>query len=156
MSRIAALISLQALLLAPSVADATLGLTLVSSPQFGLFYSGGSGRQFVLNTNGTITGTDADDYISGAMAGQFTVTDDSAPAAIVILVDNIVPSGGLSVADATCSYDGGPQESCDAPGMTDTSVSSATLKVGLDISTTQAHSGGDAASVSMDVSVTYL
>lgn len=140
----------------PTAARAAITLTLVEDPAFGIFFSGASGRQFILQTNGTIGGTHAADHVSGSVAGRFTVADDASPASIVILVDNIFTTGGFSVTEAICSYDGGADGVCDGGGMTETSVASATLKVGLDVSTTQAHGGGDTASVSMDVSVTYL
>ena len=135
---------------------AALTLTLVEDPVLGRYFSGASGRQFILNTDGTVSGTDAADYISGALAGRFTVADDASPSSIVILVDNISTSGGLTVTDAICSYDGGADASCDGAGMTETSAASALLRVGLDVSTSQIHGGGDMASVMMDVSVSYL
>jgi len=144
------------LLAFPGAAVAALTLTLITAPEFGILYAGAGGRQFVLNTNGTVTGTSASDYISGAAAGQLTVADTASPQSISILVDNISTFGGLSVNDALCSYNGGVQQSCDGAGMTVTSVSSATLRVGLDISTTALHSGGNSASISMDVSVTII
>ncbi len=144
------------LLTAPSTVFAALTLTLVTTPSFGTIFSGASSRQFVLNTDDTITGANSSDYISGAVAGQFTIADDSSPATVTILVDNISTLGGLTVNQAVCKYNGGSQQSCDGAGMNVTSVSSATLKVGLDISTSTAHNGGDTASVSIDVSVAYL
>jgi len=140
----------------PSTAIPALSLTLITSPEFGILYGGASGRQFILNTNSTITGTHSSDYISGAAAGQLTVGDTASPGSISILVDNISSFGGLSVNDALCSYNGGIQQSCDGAGMTVTSVSSATLRIGLEISTAALHSGGDSASISMDVSVTII
>ena len=144
------------LLIGSVTAVAALTLTRVTTPSFGVIFAGGSSRQFVLNTNDTVTGSSAGDYISGAVAGQFTVSDTSNPATINILIDNIGTLGGLTVNQALCSYNGGAQQSCDGAGMSVTSVSSATLKVGLDITTSTAHTGGDVASVSMDVSVAYL
>lgn len=143
-------------LVAPHPARATLTLTLLNEPNMGKYFSGASGRQFILRTDGSIGGADAADYLSGAIEGRFTVQDDLSPASIVILVDNITTTGGLSVSEALCSYDGGTEGSCDGAGMTETSVATATLRVGLDVSTTQAHSGGDTGSITMDVSVAYL
>ena len=82
-------------LLAPSTAIAALTLTLVTTPNFGIIFSGASGRQFILNTNDTVTGANASDHISGAVAGQFTVADTTSPATVNILVDNISTLGGL-------------------------------------------------------------
>lgn len=147
---------LLALLFVSNTGYGALTLSLISLPSPGLFFSGASGRQFVLNTNSTITGTHASDYISGAAAGQFTLADNSSPSTVTILVDNISALGGLTLNMALCSYNGGAQQRCDGAGMNVTSVSSATLRLGLDISTTITHSGGDAPSISMDVSIAYL
>ena len=135
---------------------AALTLTLLGSPDFGILFSGSSGRQFLLNTDGSISGANASDYISGAAAGQFTLADNSYPSSVTILVDNISASGGLTVNKAVCSYNGGAQTRCDGSGMNVTSISSASLKLGLDISTSTSHGGGSTASVSADVSVAYL
>lgn len=144
------------LLTTPGTATAALTLTRVASPSFGTVFSGASNRRLVLNTNGSISGSNASDYISGAAAGAFTVLDTSSPATISILVDNVSVVGGLTVNSVLCSYNGGTQQSCDGSGMSTTSASSASLKIGLDITTSTAHSGGDTASVNMDVSIAYL
>ncbi len=155
--RIGSLTSVALLSLAiPSLATATLTLSLTSEPTFGILFSGASNRQFILNTDDSISGTDSSDYISGAAAGSFSLTDSTSPASINLLVDNIGTSGGLTVNDVVCSYDGGSQQSCDGSGLNVTSTSSATIKLGLDISTSSAHSGGDTASVSLDLSISYL
>ena len=144
------------LLTTPGTAAAALTLTRVASPSFGTVFSGASNRRLVLNTNGSVSGSNASDYISGAAAGAFTVLDTSSPATISILVDNVSVVGGLTVNSVLCSYNGGTQQSCDGSGMSTTSASSASLKIGLDITTSTAHSGGDTASVNMDVSIAYL
>ncbi len=128
-----------ALLLGSVTAVAALALTRVTTPSFGVIFAGDSSRQFVLNTNDTVTGSGAGDHVSGAAAGQFTVSDTSSPATINILVDNISSLGGLTVNRALCSYNSGAQQRCDGAGMSVTSVSSATLKVGLDLTTSTAH-----------------
>ncbi len=155
-SRLISLAGACVLLGCPGVAVSDLSLTLISSPGFGILYGGSSSRQFILNTNNTVTGTHSSDYISGAAAGQLTVGDTASPESISILVDNIGTFGGLTVNDALCSYNGGAQQSCDGVGLTVTSVSSATLKIGLDISTNSLHSGGDSASITLDVSVAVI
>ena len=140
----------------PAYVTATLTLTRTTSPSFGVILSGNSGRQFVLNTDGSIGGSGAGDYISGAAAGEFQVVDTTSPSTITILVDNILASGGLTVVEVLCSYNGAAQQQCDGAGISVSSVADATLKVGLKVTTNTAHSGGSTASVSMDVSVAYL
>jgi len=106
-----------------------LTLTRVNTPSLGVMFAGESSRQFVLNTNDTVTGSVAGDHVSGAAAGQFTVSDTSSPVTINILVENISSLGGLTVNQALCSYNDGAQQRCDGAGMSVTSVSSATLTV---------------------------
>ncbi len=143
-------------ILCPLVASSSLTLTQSAEPSFGLIVSGSSGRQFVLNTNDTISGTHASDHISGAMAGRFTMEDTNSPASVNIAVTVLSTFGGLTVNETLCSYGGGMQQSCGGSGFTVTSTASAVLKLGLDISTSAAHRGGDAATVTVELAVTYL
>ena len=141
---------------AVSPAVATLTLTKQVDPSLGTVYSGSSGRQFIVNTSGSVSGSGSGDYLSGAAAAVFQVGDDSSPSAITILADSITTTGGLTLNRVLCSYNGGTQQRCDASGgITATSAATATLRVGFDVSTSVAHSGGDTASVSMDISVAY-
>lgn len=142
--------------LVPSVAGSALTLTQSVSPSFGLIRSGSTGRQFVLNTDGSISGTHAVEYINGAEAGRFILEDTSNPSGIIIAVTVLGTSGGLTLNEALCSYAGGAQQVCGGSGMTAISFATATLLLGLDLTTTATHSGGDIASVSVEVSVSYL
>ncbi len=145
-----------ATILYPLAATSSLTLTQSAEPRFGLIVSGSSGRQFVLNTNDTISGTHAGDHISGAMTGRFTMEDSNSPASVNIAVTVLGTFGGLTVNETLCSYGGGIQQSCGGSGFTVISAPSAVLKLGLDISTSAAHRGGDAASVTVELAVTYL
>jgi hypothetical protein len=135
--------------------NAAITLTEITSPSFGLILSGSSGRQFVLNTSGTVSGANSGDYLSSATAGNISVADDTAPATIEILADAISGIGGLTVNQVLCSYAGGGQTQCDGSPLVVTSVASGSLKIGLDITTSQIHSGGDSASVNLDITITY-
>jgi len=144
---------LTALLAMP--ATAVITLTEITSPSLGLILSGASGRQFILTTSDTVTGANAADYVSSAVAGAITVTDDTSPATIEILADSISSAGGLTINQVLCSYGGGAQTRCDGSPLVETSGASTTLKVGVDITTSQVHSGGDTASVNFDITITY-
>ena len=137
-------------------ARAQLELSLVTSPSFGTLVAGSSGRQFVVNADNTVTGTDAGDYVSGALAAGLEVNNPGAPVSLNIVVENISTSGGITLNQALCVYDGGSQKVCDGAGITETSGTDKPLSVGLDVSTTSTHSGGQNASVSYDVVVTIL
>lgn len=143
-------------LLLPATSFSALTVTTITNPDFGIMFSGASGRQFVLNTDGTVSGSDFADHIGGQVVGSLTVGDTSSPSTITIVADNALSFGGISVNKVLCSYNGGVQTDCDGSGMTVTSVSSATLKMGFDIITSQTHNGGDTASVTIDITVTYL
>lgn len=144
------------LLTMPAYVTAEVTLTRTTSPSFGIILSGNSGREFVLNTDGSIGGSSAADYVSGATAGVFSVVDTASPNTLAILVDRISATGGLTVVEALCSYNGALQQACDGSGISVNSIANTTLRVGLHVITTTAHGGGDTASVSMDVSVAYL
>lgn len=139
---------------APAAADLTL--TRITSPSFGVILSGSSGRQFVLNTDGSVGGSSAGDYIGGAAAGEFRVNDTTSPQTISILVDNVSTQGGLTVVSVSCAYNGAAQQQCDGSGISVSSFSQATLRLGLEVSTSTVHGDGDTASASMDVSIAYL
>jgi len=137
-------------------AQATITLTEITAPSFGLILSGASGRQFILNTSATISGTHASDHVSSAIAGAIDITDTTL-ATIEIIANNIGSAGGLTVNEILCSYGGGAQTRCDLTPLVVTVVTSdpVSLKIGVDITTTQVHSGGDSASASFDIDVTY-
>lgn len=135
---------------------AALNVTTVQSISLGIILSGAAGRQFILNTSGIVTGTDAADHINGQIVGEVNVIDTTSPLSINILADNINAIGGLSVNQVLCSYNNGPQFVCSGAGMNATSTASASLKVGLDVSTTQTHNGGDVGSITIDITITYI
>jgi hypothetical protein len=143
------------LVLLSSTASAVITLTEITSPTFGLILSGASGRNFVLNTDSIISGTSTADQITGQAAGEITVQDTTPSATLVILVDNIIPSAGLTVNQVLCKYNGGAETRCDV-GMNVTSADTAALKLGIDISTLITHFGGEAENVSMVINITYL
>jgi len=133
-----------------------LTLTETISPGFGMIYGGPSGRQFILNTDGTITGADAADYITGAVAGEMEVKKTGGkvfPASIV--AENISTVGGLSVAAILCKFHNDPQTICSGSGISVSLQGKRRLLLGVDLSTTQVHSGGTS-SVSFDITVTIL
>jgi hypothetical protein len=127
----------------------------VNDPKFGKFWSGAANRNFILNTNGTISGSSASDYISGATAGTFTIKDSTPPLQINIQAINITNRHGATINQVLCSYNSGAQTRCDNGGYTVTSIASAPLKIGLNITTTTSHAGGFSASPYFDLEITY-
>ncbi|MCZ6643695.1 MAG: hypothetical protein O7F71_19135 [Gammaproteobacteria bacterium] len=126
------------------------------TPTFGFFVTGLSGRQFILNTDSSITGADTADYLFGAVAGEIRIRKRGGAARGNIVAENISTTGGLSVAAVLCKFQNQPQTICNAPGINVTLRERRTLLLGLDVTTTQVHGGGDIASVQFDISVTLL
>lgn len=144
------------LLIAANVGFAAFTVTEIITPSFGMFFGGNAGRQFILNTDGTITGTDAADYITGAVAGELELKKTGGKLFPVnIVAENISTFGGLSVASVLCQYQSDPQTICSGPGINISLQGKRKLRLGLDISTTQVHAGGTA-SISFDITVTFL
>jgi hypothetical protein len=62
-----------ALLVAFDFASAAITITEQTTPTLGTLVGGASGRNFILNTDETVSGTDSADYLFGAVSGQLTV-----------------------------------------------------------------------------------
>jgi len=144
------------LLAALNVAFAALTITEDVTPNLGTVYSGASGRQFILNTDETVSGADAVDYLFGAVSGQLGVRKTGGPASANIVAENITPSGGLAVNAIPCRWHTDAQTTCDGAGINVTVQGNRTLYVGVDIDTSQIHNSGDTASVSYDINITLL
>ena len=150
------LLATSILLAAPGSSFAALRLTVILEPAFGRLFSGAANRQFILNTDDTISGPDAADYLDGARSGELEVHNTGKVVTLNIVVENITPTGGVTVNAALCRYHNLSQVACDGGGMTVNGGPRRALYVGLDISTSQTHSGGENVSISMDVTVTII
>lgn len=155
-SKQALFVSLGLFLIVPAAAFCSLAVTQTGPPDLGVIVSGDSGRQFILNTDGTISGTHSGDYVSGATAGSFTIEDTSSPATLNIAVMIVGTFGGLEVNEALCSYNGSAQQTCSGSGMSVVSSGTGTLRLGLDVTTSAVHRGGDVASATLELTVSYL
>ncbi len=143
------------LLAALDVAFAAFTMTETITPSLGLVFSGASGRNFILNTDETVTGADAIDYISGAVSGQLTLVKTQGPEDVNIVAENIVPSGGLTLIGVPCRFDTDPQTTCDGAGINVRIHQTQILYVGVNVTTSQFHNGGDTASVTYDINVIF-
>ena len=150
------LLATSLLLTAPISSFAALRLTVILDPAFGRLFSGAANRQFILNTDDTISGPDAADYLDGARSGELEVHNTGQVVTLNIVVENIIPTGGVTVNGAFCRYHNLSPVACDGGGMTVNGGPRRSLYVGLDISTSQIHSGGETASITMDVTVTII
>ena len=137
-------------------AFAALTITESTSPTLGTLVGGPGGRNFILNTDGTVSGTDSADYLFGAAAGDLSVKKTGGAQSANIKAENITTSGGVSVNSVPCSWDGGSQTTCDGSGINVTVQGNKTLLVGVDLDTTQTHAGGDNPTVTYDINITLL
>ena len=144
-----------ALLLALDVTFAAFTMTETTTPSLGTVLSGASGRNFILNTDETVSGTDAADYLFGAVTGQLSLIGENAN--VTIIAENIMTLGGLTVIAVPCRFHTGSQTNCDGSGISaQVKKSSArTLYVGVDLDTSQDHFGSDTASVTYDITVYF-
>jgi len=137
---------------------APLTVTEVSTPSFGTFLWGPSGRQFTLNPDGTITGPDAGDYQFGAVPGELVIQHrggGNQPSG-QILVENVFTTGGITLDSIVCQFHNDPATDCLAPGIAVQLRGRRRLLLGIGVTTAQFHFGGDSASVVFDVTVNIL
>lgn len=145
-----------ALLAACDGALAAFTITEIITPSLGTVLGGASGRQFILNTDETVSGANAGDYLFGAVSGRLRLRKTQGPADVNIVAENITTTGGVTVNAVPCKWQNQVQTTCEGAGINVTVQGNRTLLVGVDITTSQVHSGGDTASVTFDITVTFL
>lgn len=149
--------ALLALSLAAAVyAGRPVSFSSVVNPDFGDLLGGASGRNFILGTDGLISGANASDYIAGAAAGSVLIVGNASDS-IDILATNLSADGGVTIANVTCNYGGAGDVDCDV-GFTGSppKPSGQTLLIGLEINTTQTHGDNASASPSFDIVINYI
>ena len=145
-----------ALLAALQVSFAAFTMTEPVPPSLGTLLSGASLRQFILNTDETVSGPAAADYLFGAVSGQLSLVKTQGPADVNIVAENIMPSGGVTVTAVPCRFHTDAQTTCNGAGINVRINQTRILYVGVDVTTSQFHSGGDTASVTYDIMVNFL
>lgn len=128
----------------------------VVDPDFGLLMGGPAGRDFILTTSGTISGADAADYISGAVAGMVNIVADN-NSSLDILATNFTADGGVVIVNVTCIYGTGSDMDCDQ-GFTAVGRKGQgeDMYIGLEINTTQVHVDNDTAAPGFDIVINYI
>jgi len=117
---------------------------------------GPANRRFVLDTNGIITGPNAADYLFGAVSGELNVQRQGGPIPVFIIADNITTTGGVTANAILCKWHNTPEVVCNGTGILRTAIGRRRLLLGVDMTTTQFHTGGDTASISFDITATFL
>ncbi len=144
------------LLAALEVAVAAITVSEDTTPTLGTLVGGASGRNFILNTDETVSGTDSADYLFGAVTGQLGIKGENAT--VNIVADNFSQTGGVTIMAVPCKFHTGSQTTCDGSGINVGIKKNQTriLYVGVDLDTTQIHSGGDSPTATYDITVTLL
>ena len=146
------------MLAALQAAFAAITITEVTTPDLGTLLSGASGRNFILNTDGSVSGTDAADYLFGAVAGDLTIKKTGGTDSVNVLADNFSTTGGVTINAVPCKWETDTATTCDGSGINITLSSGSTthLLVGVDLDTSQVHSGGDSPTATYDITITIL
>lgn len=155
-ARLRQILLVSALLAVLDVAFAAFTLIEVVTPSLGTILGGAPGRQFILNTDETVSGPAAADYLVGAVSGQLSLVGQNGNATVV--AGNFSGLGGVTINAVPCRYHTGSQTICDSPGITVAvrKNQARILYVGVDITTGTSHSGGDTASVTYDITVNFI
>lgn len=128
-----------------------------ASPTLGVLLSGSSGRNFVLNTDDTVSGAAAGDYLSGAGSGRLNISSGGGNRLATIVADNFATTGGVTINAVPCRWRNQTPSTCSGSGITVTLRNQAgPLWLGVNVTTSQTHSGGDTATARYDVTVTII
>ncbi len=146
------------LLAALEVTFAALTVTESTTPSLGTLLGGATLRNFILTTDDTVSGTDAADYLFGAVSGDLTVKKTGGAQSANILADNFLGLLGVTVLAVPCKWHTDAETTCDGSGINVTLISGQTknLLVGVDLDTSQVHSGGDSPTATYDINITLL
>ncbi len=145
-----------ALLATLQVAFAALTVTENTAPSLGTLLAGVTDRIFILNTDATVSGGAAADYLFGAVAGSLTVKKTGGGQSANILADNFMSTGGVTINAVPCKWHTDTATTCDGSGINITVQGSRTLLVGVDLKTDIEHFGGDSPTATYDITVTLL
>lgn len=143
-------------LLGAESAPAQLTITETVAPTFGALLGGPASRRFILDTNNAVTGPNAADYLFGAVSGELIFQRRGQPTLVHIVADNIATSGGVAANAIRCKWHNTPEVNCSGPGILRIAAGRRRLLLGVDMTTTQFHAGGASASVSFDITATFL
>jgi hypothetical protein len=109
---------------------AVITITENASLRFGLLNVNMANNQRVtIDPDGTVTDTQ-NNILGGTQAPADLTVAATASQSITILADNVSTATGYTFDRMTCIYNSGTSTRCDGTGYTETTVASATLKIG--------------------------
>ncbi len=101
------------------------------------------------------TVTDPADRVEGGPQAAASLIVTATPGTpITILVDEVVPGAGYSLANFRCNYNAASDTACDGPGYSEISVADGTLFVGVTL-IGNGNAAAGAADGSFDVTISY-
>jgi hypothetical protein len=136
------------------LAFAALTVTESTIPSLGTLLGGAGGRNFILKTDNTVSGTNAADYLFGAVSGDLTVKKTGGAQSANILADNFLGLGDVFINAVPCKWHTDAETTCDGLGIDITVQGTRHLLVGVDLNTTEDHSAGDLPTATYDITVT--
>ena len=133
---------------------AVITITENDSLRFGLLDVNMANNQRVrIDPDGTVVDTQ-NNVLGGTQAPADLTVTASASQSITILADNVGTATGYTFDRMRCIYNSGTDTRCDGSGYTETTVASATLKVGGRLTANgNAVVGTD--DITFDVTITY-
>lgn len=132
-----------------------VSVTVTNSLQFGfLDVNMGSGETVIISPDDSVTDSFGNVVGGTQAAAKLTVTaSPSLP--ITILVDNVTSGTGYALSSILCNYNGaGSDTACTGSGYSETSATTATLRIGATLTANASISAGPDNS-SFDVTVNY-
>ena len=143
------------LLAALEVAFAALTVIESTTPSLGTLLGGADLRNFILNTDNTVSGSNAADYLFGAVSGDLTVKKTGGAQSANILADNFSSFGGVTIMGVPCKWDSDTATTCDGSGINVTVTGQTKhLLVGVDLRTDQVHNSSHSPTATYDITVT--
>lgn len=135
--------------------DTPVSLTKNSDINFGTL-SSGTADTYTITSTGAVTAAGPGAHVSGSTtAGDITIVG-SATQTIDISAGNYTSDNGVTLQNATCSYDGGAAGPCAITGAQAPSGSGKSLLIGVQAVTDGTQTAGTSAAPGFTISVTYL
>ena len=143
-----------ALLAALEATFAALTVTENTAPSLGTLLGGLTGRNFILNTDATVSGGAGGDYLFGAVAGVLTIKKTGGAQSANILADNYSVTEGVIIKGVPCKWHTDTATTCHGSGIDITVQGNRTLLVGVEIDTDQTHTSAHSPTATYDITVT--
>lgn len=134
--------------------DSPLTVTKKNDISFGTVKAGVADT-YTITPTGEVSAAGHGQWLSGSKsAGNITIIGSTSQT-LSISVGNYTASGGVTPANAMCSYAGGSSQSCTIKGAAAPATSGSTLLLGLDAVVDGTQAAGSTATPSLTVTIVY-